>query len=397
MSRYRYRAATAAGRILEGSLEADSRAAALAELRRQRLFPVSLESGGEPTGRRARFASRRDALGTWTREMAALLAGGVPLDRALGITGSHAGHEGLAGALTEVRDAVRGGAGLAEALGRHPRYFPPVAVAMVAAGEASGALEQVFEQLADHLEESGELRSQVRSALLYPALMAVVAALGISVLLLFVVPRFSEMLDEVGGTLPLSTRLLMASGDLFATWWWLLLLVAAGGAAWARRSLRSPEALRRWHEARLALPWIGDLEARFATARFTRALGVLLRSGVAVVPALRIARSTVGNAAIGERLDSGIGSVAEGATVSGGLAGALAPMAVHMLATGEASGRLDEMCARVADTYDAEVRRALRTLVSLIEPLMILVFGTLVGLVALAMLQAIYSINTTAF
>lgn len=396
MTRYRYRAATGAGRLLEGEVDAESRSRALAELYRQQLFPVAIEQASEASPRRFRFRSRRAALGTWTREMAALLAGGIPLDRALSITAQHTGHDGLSGALDAVRREVQQGRGLAEALGRHPREFPALAVAMVAAGEESGQVEAVFEQLADHLDEAGDLVSQVRSALLYPALMAVVAVAGVTILLLFVVPRFSAMLEEVGGTLPLSTRLLMTAGDIVANGWWLLLLIAAGAGLGFRARLRSEVGRLAWHGWRLRVPWFGDLERRFATARFARTFGVLLRSGVAIVPALRIARSVVGNAAIGADLDRSLASVSEGVPVSTALSGALSPMAIHMMSTGEESGRLDEMCDRVADAYDAEVRRAVRALVSLIEPAMILVFGALVGLVALAMLQAIYSINTTA-
>ncbi|MEJ2546463.1 MAG: type II secretion system F family protein [Gemmatimonadota bacterium] len=397
MTRYRYRAATAAGRVLEGEVDAESRARAIAELHRQRLFPVTLERAVVDGPGRLRFRSRRAALGTWTREMAALLSGGVPLDRALSITGDHVGHDGLASAIAEVRREVQQGRGLAAAMERHPGVFPVMAVAMVAAGEESGQVETIFEQLADHLEEAGELVSQVRSALVYPALMAVVATAGVTILLLFVVPRFSAMLKDVGGTLPVSTRLLMSAGDFVAGWWWLLLLVVIGLTLGVRSRLRQPEGRLAWHEFRLRLPWIGELESQFATARFARTFAVLLRSGLAVVPSLQIARSVVGNDAIGARLDHSIASISEGATVSKGLSGALSPVAVHMIATGEESGRLDDMCEHVASAYDADVRRTVRTLVSLLEPAMILVFGAIVGLVALAMLQAIYSINTTSF
>ncbi len=268
---------------------------------------------------------------------------------------------------------------------------------MVQAGEASGALEVVFGQIADHLEETAELRSQIWSALLYPALMAAVASIGIAVLLLFVVPRFSAMLEEVGGTLPLTTRLLMAGSGLLTGLWWLWLGSGIAIVIWVWSSFQRPETRRRWDAARLRWPWVGEIERKYATTRFTRTLGILLRNGIAVVPALGIAGGGIGNAAIRQGVKRAAAGVAEGGTVASSLKGVLPSLATQMLAVGEESGRLDDLCLRVAATYDGEMRRTLRALVSLIEPTMILIFGALVGFVALAMLQAIYSINTSTF
>ena len=395
--RYHYRAATAEGRVVEGELRAPSRQTALEELRRQRLYPVTISEVAPATAKRGPSLGRRAAVTLWTRTAAVLLGAGVPLDRALAFTAAQAGHDGLAEALKQVRRQVQGGGSFAEALAAHRSYFPPLVIAMVAAGEASGSLDVVFEQLAAHLEEGAELRSQVRSALLYPALMAVVATLGVTVLLLFVVPRFTVLLEDVGGALPLSTRILVGLSDVLAGWWWLFLLLAAG-AAWAiRAALLAPESRRAWHRRRLRWPWVGELELRYATAQFTRTLGLLLHSGAPMLTALRVSRAAIPNLAIAAGVDRATAEVSEGGALAPALQGTLPPVAIQMLAVGEESGRLEELCARVAESYDAEVRRALRALVALIEPAMILAFGLLVGFVALAMLQAIYSINATAF
>lgn len=395
--RYRYRAATPQGQILEGVLEAASRRKVLDELRSQQLYPVVVELAPSKERGRRRLTGRRSAVTIWARDMATLLDAGLPLDRALRVTAENAGHDGLAQILETVRAAVRGGTSLAEALERHPRYFPTLVIAMVQAGEASGALEVVFEQVADHLEETAELRSQIWSALLYPALMAVVASIGVAVLLLFVVPRFSAMLEEIGGTLPLTTRLLMAGSGLLTGLWWLWAALVIVLVVWARRSLGRPEVRKRWDAARLTWPWVGELERKYATARLARTLGILLRNGIAVVPALEIAGGGIGNAAIRDGVKRAATGVAEGGTVATSLKGVVPALATQMLAVGEESGRLEDLCLRVAATYDGEVRRTLRALVSLIEPVMILIFGALVGFVALAMLQAIYSINTSTF
>jgi len=333
----------------------------------------------------------------WARNFAALLGAGTPVDRALEITSEQAGNDGLAAVLSELREAVREGADLSSTLAGHPDYFPGVVPAMVQAGEASGALDTVFAQVADHLEEVEELRAQVRSALLYPALMAVVAGIGVAVMLLFVIPRFAGILEDVGGTLPLTSRILILAGDVTSRFWWLLLL-ASGGIGFALiERYRQPEHRLRLHERRLQWPVVGDLERKYLTARFTRTLGLLLHNGLSLIPALRIARASVTNMHAAAELDIATSTVAEGRSLAQTLRATLPSLAIQMLAIGEESGRLEDMCLRIADTYDAEVRRAVKTAVALIEPVMIVVFGALVGFVALAMLQAIYSINTNVF
>lgn len=397
MDRYRYRAATAAGDLVEGVVEAPSRQRLLDQLRAQRLYPTAVEPAPSAEARAAtRMLSRAAAVAVWTRDMATLLEAGLALDRALEVTAAQAAHADLEAALRAARRDVQGGMGVAEALRRYPRVMPPVVTAMVAAGEASGALDAAFAQAADHLEDAGELRSQLLSALLYPALMATVATLGVLVLLLFVIPRFVELLADVGGTLPMTTRVLVAMSGLAVHWWWLWLLAGVAAALWIRAALADPRHRRRWDAMRLDWPVVGGLERDYAAARFTRTLGLLLQSGVAIVPAMRIARGAVGNAAIGSALERAAAAVADGSAVAPALGDALPPLAVRMVAIGEESGRLEDLCHRAARTYDARVRRALRAAVALVEPVLILLFGGIVGFVALAMLQAIYSVNANA-
>ncbi len=395
--RFRYRAATPAGQVVKGVLQAPSRQLVLGELRRQRLYPVVVEEVADASAPRAGRLGRRAALSLWTRGMATLLSAGVALDRALAFTSSHLGNPGLEAALRDVRQAVQNGAGLSGALGRHGRYFDTVFVGTVAAGESTGALDTVFERMADHLEESAELRSQVRSALIYPVLMACVTVLGTIVLLAFVIPRFADVVMDIGGELPLTVRLLMAASTAVTQGWWAWLIIGAGGVYAARHALARTATQRRWHTLRLERPWIGELERKYLTASLARTLGLLLRSGVALLPALRIARASVSNTVFRAGVDQAAGAVAEGAGLASSLGATLPPLAQQMIAVGEESGQLDALCLRVADAYDNDVRRHLRTLVALVEPAMILVFGTLVGFVALAMLQAIYGINLDSF
>jgi type II secretory pathway component PulF len=379
-------------------IHAPSRQTAVDGLRRQRLYPVAVEEAATaPPARAGRRLGRRAAVTLWARNAATLLAAGVPVDRVLAFTAQHTEHDGLATALRTVRRGVREGRGIADSLAAHGQYFDPLFVAMVAAGESSGALEVVFERVSEQLEEGAELRSQVRSALLYPALLAVVACLGVAVLLGFVIPRFAAVLSDVGGTLPLSTRLLLEASGILTREWWAWLAAGAAAAYGTSRALARPELRRRWHGARLRWPWVGDIELKYSTARFARTLALLLKSGVTAVPALKIARASATNLVFQAGVDRATMALAEGSALAPALAGTLPPLALQMLAVGEESGRLEDLCARVADTYDGEVRRALRTGVTLLEPALILGFGILVGSIALAMLQAIYGINLTAF
>jgi general secretion pathway protein F len=391
---YRYRAATTTGVVVEGVVHAGSPRDALDELRRQTLVPVSVEPVlGRATGSGSMpRISRRDALATTMRTVATLLSAGMPLDRALDFAASNAGEPHVAAAWRAVLTDVQSGVSFAESM-RKQELFGTFAAAIVRAGEESGQLDSALARLADHFERTNELVAQLRGALLYPLLMGVVSGVGVVVLLAFVVPRFVAMLADVGGTLPLSTRVLVGASATVTRGWWiwgpLVLLVVFGTRQW----LMNPTNRRRWHAARLKLPVSGPVEAMVQTARFARALGLLLRSGTPILTALRLARDVVRNDALAAGIDEAVAAVGRGDRVAASLAGHLPPLAVQLLAAGEESGSLDAMCERVADVYDGDVQRSLRTLVRLVEPALIVTFGLVVGFIALAMLQAMYSIN----
>ena len=393
--RFRYRASDADGRLVEGVVQATTRVIALEELRRQRLVPVDIAPlGATATGFAAPRRQRRSqALAVWARTVATLLEAGMPLDRALEFGATHAGHAAIAAASSQARADVQSGSTLADALRRHPDVFGSLIPAMASAGEESGALDQSMARLADHLDEANDLRSQVRSALVYPAIMAGASAAGMTVLLAFVVPRFAAMLQETGGTLPLSTRVLVGMSRVVTGWWWLWLLLGVGAIVGVRTWLGDAANRRRYHAARLRWPVMGSIETSFATARFARALGLLLGSGMPVLSALRIARGTVSNLALGASLDRSVEDVSHGVRIATALGPVLPPLGAQLIAVGEETGRLPDLARQVAETYDRELKGALRSAVALIEPALILFFAVLVGFVALAMLQAIYSIN----
>lgn len=394
---FRYRASTDTGAMVAGVLSAPSRDAALRELRRQQLWPVTVDPVAARPPAAARIgtgaSARRKAVAQWTRTLATLIDAGAPLDRALAVAQSQSAQLEVADGAQAIRRAVQGGASLAEAMRVQPALFNSLHTGVVRSGEASGSLDRALDTLAGYLEEDEALRAQLSSALLYPALMATVASLGILVLLLFVVPRFATLLSDLGGTMPVSTRILVFVGEVVTRGWWVLALLGTVAVVGTRAVLASPDAELAWHARRLRLPLTGSIERTLATARFTRALGLMLQGGLPLLPAMRLARTGVTNRAMALELERATQNVMRGNGLASSLLGILTPMAVQLLAVGEESGRLDSLALRAAATHDEEVRRRLRTLASLLEPALILLFGAVVGFVALAMLQAIYAVN----
>lgn len=392
---FRYRAATSAGEVVEGTVHAGSAREAADELRRQTLVPVSIEG----TTRQAAVrpwrsrAGRRESVATAYRTIATLVGAGVSLERALEFAEGHARHPDTARAFRVIRTEVQGGTMLSDAVRKQPA-LGSFAGAVCRAGEESGTLDQALVRLADWYEREEELRSQVRAALTYPALMGIVAGIGVVILLTFVVPRFVTILGDIGGELPLSTRLLVGTSNILVGWWWLWMPLIVAIIAGARWWFAQPGNRKRWHATRLGIPGVGALEWNATTAEFTSALGVLLNGGTPMLAAIRVAREGVANESIAGALDDSVDRIARGERVAESLAGALPPLAVELLAAGEEGGRLPEMCSRVATVHEEAATRSLRTLVRLIEPTLILVFGAVVGFIALAMLQAVYSVNT---
>ena len=389
-----YRAANSAGEVLQGRVSSASRAAALEDLHRQKLYPIELNEDSPRTaaGSKSRIG-RRDAVGVWTRSMATLLSAGVNLERALSLTAAQTRNSEVALAVADIRSDVHKGLSLTAAMRRHSRLFGGVQVALIAAGEETGTLAVVMQRLADHLDEENEMRGRVRSALMYPAIMAFVTMLGLLIMVVFVVPRLADMLEDAGGTLPLSTRMLVGISGFMVTWW-PLILAAAALLLWEfRRWSGVPANRMKWHAMRLRIPIAGDLEREMIAARFTRTIALLLANGTPILSALRIARAAVTNEFLAGAIDTAATGVSQGRRLTTELADVLPPEALQLMSVGEETGRLAELSLRAAESYESELARRIRTLIGFIEPALIIVFGGIVGFVAIAMLQAIYSIN----
>ena len=407
MPRYRYEAVDAAGEMVRDELEAATVDAAVERLRDQGLLPLSVDESrggvlrggllGQPLFSKRRTLSRK-SVALLTQQLASLLNAGMPLDRALTILIGVA-EDGQAKTLLErVQEKVRGGSTLADALeaqGVFSRFY----LNMIRAGEAGGALEVVLKRLTEFLERSQALRETVTSALIYPVILLTVAALSVIVLLAFVVPQFQRLFADAGKALPLATQIVIAVGEGFRHYWWAGLIVIGLIVMAGRWQLSQPDSRARWDRRLLRLPLFGDLIAKVETARLSRTLGTLLGNGVSLLNALTIVRETLSN----QVLAAALGEVAEHAKTGRGLAeplsetGSFPKLAVQMIRVGEETGQLQEMLLQVADTYDEEVRTAVKRLLTLLEPALILGLGVIIAGIIMSILVAILSLNELAF
>jgi general secretion pathway protein F len=294
---------------------------------------------------------------------------------------------------------VRGGATFSAALEAQDGQFTKLYVNMVRAGEASGALDQVLGRLADYLERSAELRGNITSALVYPMILLVVAGLSVIMLLVFVVPQFTVLFEDMGAALPLPTRIVVGAGDLFRGYWWAMLVVVAVIAVIIERWLQKPENRRRFDYRVMALPLFGDLIWKMETARFCHTLATLLKNGLPLFSGLTLAKEVVGNRKIGEGLDE----VGEGLKHGRGLAepltsrAVLPQLALQMIRVGEESGTLDAMLAKVADIFDRETRASVQRMLTLLEPVLIIGLGIIVAGIIISILMAILGANELVF
>jgi len=398
MPLFEYSGFNAAGKKVSGAIEGSGRRAVLQNLRGQGIFPTELrEEKAAAPGRsaaRLRLARRvpTGELATATRQLATLLGAGLPLDEALGTVASQLEHERLARAYSTVRDEVTQGESLHDAFGRHPRIFPALYVNMVQVGENTGTLDKVLQRLADFMEDQARMRSRINAAMAYPILMALIGSGVLLFLFTFVVPKVVRMLEDLGQALPLPTLVLIRASNFLAHWWWLLLILLACGLFALHRYARTEAGRLRLDRLALSFPLFGRLNLLVATTRFTRTLGTLLRSGVPLLKALEIARNLMENRVLRQAVEDTGEAVREGEGLATPIrrSGVFPPMVAQMAAVGERSGELEEMLFRVADTYEHQVDLTLNGLLSMLEPVMILLMGGVVGFIVLAILLPIF-------
>jgi len=405
---FEYKAISADGRQTAGTVPAANRAAALEQVVQRGLVPVEVAErpSTAPDGTRTEparpglFASGRRvsqaSAEAFNRELSNLLAAGVPLSRALSILAREASQPAARRQWAAIHDDVAGGTSLADAMSKYPRSFPPVHVAMVRAGEAGGFLEVVLEQIANFRSRERDLKSRVRSALVYPIILAVLAAGVLTFLLTYFIPTFSQIFGEFGENLPALTRAVVAVSRAVTRYGLLLVAGATLIGILAQRAVSSPAGRLAVERAALLVPGIGRLLARFALVRFCRMLGTLLGAGVPLVASLKVAREAIGNQVLAKAVGESIEQVQQGKPLARSLAAntRLFPASVvEMIAVAEESGRLDTELNRLAGIYEGELDRQLRTLVALAEPALLFVMAGIVGTIVIGMLLPVFTLQ----
>ena len=317
----------------------------------------------------------------FARQFATMIQSGLPLAPSLGVLAEQTGNRRLAAVVGQVRYDIEAGRTLAGALGEHPAVFNQLFVSMVAAGEAGGVLDTVLARLADSLEKTDKLVRKVRGALIYPAVVLVVAALALLVLLEFVIPTFQEMFAASDLPLPLPTRLVIGLSEQLRALWWLPALIAVGAWIGVRRARATPRGRLVLDRVALAVPIAGQVRLKMVMARFTRTLGTLVASGVAILEALEITAAGTGNRVVHDAVMNARASIAAGHTIAEPLreSGVFPPMVVQMIHVGEQTGGLDEMLAKIADFHDDEVGRSVEALLAMFEPAVVTLLGIVVG------------------
>ncbi|HEU5217885.1 MAG TPA: type II secretion system F family protein [Gemmatimonadales bacterium] len=394
MPMFEYTAKNAtSGQILKGTLNVPTKEEVIAFIRKNRMILVSTRVAPA----QVRLPSLRKGVSTrdvviFTRQFATMINAGLPLVQSLSILAQQTENKTLKEVTKAVVYDVEAGNTLADALRKHPKAFPELYVNMVAAGEAGGILDTILLRLATFLEKNDALVRKVKGAMVYPAVIISVAVIAVAVLLIFVIPTFSSMFASVNMTLPLPTRVVIGASHVLLRYWWLIIGVLVAGLFALRTYYGTSNGKRTIDGALLRAPVLGDLLRKSAVSRFTRTLGTLISSGVSILDGLEITAKTAGNRVIHDAIMSSRQSIAGGETIAGPLlaSGVFPPMVISMISVGEQTGGLDEMLAKIADFYDAEVDVAVSALLSLMEPIMIVVLGVIVGGMVVAMYLPIF-------
>ncbi len=405
MENFQYEATTREGNIVSGNIEGVNERSAVERLQEMGYFPLKIGRAVE----RERFFTkivstiqnrvREKDIMTFTYQLGVLLDSGFPLDRSLSILSELAEKKKLKELIQELLGQVRSGKSFSDALTRFPSSFPLFYVNMIKAGEAGGFIEDTITRMAIYLENSQGLKEDVRSALIYPVLLSTVGGAAVVVLLTFVVPQFTKIFTDMGESLPFATVMLLAISDVLISYWWLLLLLFGGLFISVKRYVATEKGRRAWDIMKFRLPVFGKLYKEVAVSRFARTFGTLLGSGVPLLNALQIVKGTLGS----EKIADIISSVRESARKGKGIVEPLKnsdifpPIAVHMVTVGEETGKLDAMLIKIADRFDMEVRTTVKRMLALLEPVLILIVGAMVGFIVISMLLAIFSINELPF
>jgi len=394
MPNYTYVARTAQGEVRSATIEASSKDDAAAQLKRLRLTVVKLEeiTKKKTSGK----VSMRDIV-IFTRQFSTMINSGLPLVQALDILSKQSENPVLQSVTRQVVFDVESGHTVADALAKHPNAFTDLYVNMVAAGEAGGILDTILLRLATFMEKNDALVRKVKGAMIYPGVIMSVAFGAIVVLLVFVIPTFQNMFASVGVALPLPTRIVIAMSDFLQGFWWAVLVAIGALVVSVQRYYTTTDGQLVIDRMLINAPVLGDMLRKSAVSRFTRTLGTLISSGVSILDGLEITAKTAGNRVVSDAIMESRASIAGGDTIAAPLAksGVFPPMVISMISVGEQTGGLDEMLSKIADFYDDEVDAAVSGLLSLLEPVMIVFLGVVVGGMVVAMYLPIFDMINT--
>ena len=394
MAVFTYTARTQGGELKTAQVEAPNRDEVITMLRKQRLSVVKIDA--EKPAKRLGSIGMRDIV-VFTRQFSTMINAGLPLVQALDILSKQSENKALQAATREVVFDVESGQTVADALRKQPKAFNELYVNMVAAGEAGGILDVILMRLATFIEKTDALVRKVKSAMIYPATIMTVAGAAIAILLIFVIPTFEKMFSGVGLALPLPTRIVIGCSNFLQGYWWVLIAAGFGTFVTVNRYYATDGGRLLIDGFLLKVPVLGDVLRKSAVSRFTRTLGTLISSGVSILDGLEITARTSGNRVIQNAIMASRESIAGGETIAGPLqkSGVFPPMVISMISVGEQTGGLDEMLSKIADFYDEEVDTAVSGLLSLLEPLMIVFLGVVVGGMVVAMYLPIFDMMNT--
>jgi general secretion pathway protein F len=397
---FEYKAVSPAGETVSGTMEAASLDMVILKLQEAGNLPLQAqEAGAGGLGLKnfslgGRGMNSRE-VGEFTQQLATLLGAGLPLDRSLHVLMDLADSPKIQRTVSEIRDHVREGGTLSDALEKQHGAFSRLYINMVRAGEIGGTLDATLSRLADYMERSKELKDSVISALIYPILLLFLAAGSLILLLVYVIPQFTPIFEELGGDLPTITKIVLGVGSVLQNFWWLMIAVTVFVVVRFRRLLADEEKRFGWDERVLGMRWVGDLVAKLETARLSRTLGTLLTNGVPLLSALSIARNVISNTVLRKDVTDATREVKTGGGLARNLAkgGRYPRLALQMISVGEETGQLDGMLMKVADTYDKEVRNTIDRLLAIFTPVVTMLLAAMIGTIVLSVLVAILSIN----
>ncbi|MDQ1552384.1 MAG: type pilus assembly protein PilC [Actinomycetota bacterium] len=397
---FSYKVRDKAGKLVEGQLEAENAQLVVSKLRSMGYVPIEIEQqGGGGLGRDLKipFLSDRIKLkdvSIFSRQFATMINSGLSMLRSLYILAEQTESKPLAAVVNQVRLDVERGASLSAALAKHPKAFNRLYVAMVRAGEAGGVLDSVLQRLAMTIEKQVELRRKVKSAMTYPLVVSLLVALLVTAMLLFVIPMFQNIYQSLGGKLPLPTQILINVSNVVRNFWFIVFAAEIGAVFAFRWWINSEEGRKRWDAIKLKAPIFGGLARKTALARFGRTLSALVRSGVPILESLDIVAETAGNWVVSEAVRDTQQQVKRGEPLSKRLEehAVFPPMVVQMMTVGEETGALDEMLDKIADFYDQEVEATVNALTSLIEPILIVVMGIVIGGMIIALYLPMFDV-----